>query len=57
MDAVGCRGSSGVTDAVHGYRDNDITSGTVNTKHTPNIMDGPRNFQKQKPKVASWVQP
>ena len=55
--AVGARGSNGITDSIHHYRDNDITSGQVNAKLTGNRNDGRRADHKPKPKVAAWEQP
>ena len=57
QQAEGVRGSAGMTDTIHGYRDNDITSGQVNAKIIGNRNDGRRADHKPKPKVASWEQP
>ena len=47
-DAVGVRGSSGVTSSVHGYKDNDITAALVNSKHTNRVENGKRADHKPK---------
>jgi len=49
---AGCLGSRGATDAIAGYRDNDITANLVNAKHiNPAVLNPPRGAVVAKAQV------
>ena len=56
---VGCLGSAGASEAINGYRDNDVTANLVNGKHNNPAVLRPEN-NPRKAKASSnvkWVQP